>query len=68
MSDVVPSIEEPLDYLNTNVMGTVNILESRKKYQKIIYSASCHAGIPKNFPTKENENIDRDILMHFLKI
>ena len=61
LSDVVPSIEEPLDYLNTNVMGTVNILESMRKnnVKKIIYSASssCY-GIPKNFPTKENENID----------
>ena len=52
-------------------MGTVNILESMRKnnVKKIIYSASssCY-GIPKNFPTKENENIDPDILMHFLKI
>ena len=32
LSDVVPSIEEPIDYLNTNIMGTVNILEAMRKH------------------------------------
>lgn len=27
LSDVVPSIEEPIEYLETNIMGTVNVLE-----------------------------------------
>tara|TARA_B100001057_G_C22744674_1_gene909253 strand:+ start:330 stop:1325 length:996 start_codon:yes stop_codon:yes gene_type:complete len=61
LSDVVPSIEQPIDYLNTNIMGTVNILEAMRanNVKKIIYSASssCY-GIPKNYPTKENEKID----------
>jgi len=61
LSDVVPSIEDPIDYLNTNIMGTVNILEAMRKnnVKKIIYAASssCY-GIPKTYPTKENEKID----------
>ena len=51
LSDIVPSIEEPVDYLETNFNGTINILESMKLYnvKKIIYAASssCY-GIPKN--------------------
>jgi nucleoside-diphosphate-sugar epimerase len=30
LSDVVPSIEEPIEYLNTNRMGTVNVLEAMR--------------------------------------
>ncbi len=61
LSDVVPSIENPFSYMNTNVMGTLNILEGMRKYKvkKIIYAASssCY-GIPKVFPTQENSNIN----------
>ena len=61
MSDIVPSIEKPIDYLETNFNGTLNVLEAMKKYKvnKIIYSASssCY-GIPKKTPTQENEAIN----------
>ena len=61
LSDVVPSIEEPIDYLQSNIMGTVNVLESMRKHKvkKIIYAASssCY-GIPKKTPTKEADNIN----------
>ncbi len=61
MSDIVPSIEDPINYLNTNIMGTVNILECMRKnnVNKIIYAASssCY-GIPKKIPTDENSPID----------
>lgn len=61
LSDVVPSIEEPIEYLDTNIMGTVNVLEAMREnnVKKIIYAASssCY-GIPKKYPTKENEIID----------
>ena len=30
IGDIVPSIEQPVDYIKTNVMGTVNILESSR--------------------------------------
>ena len=61
LSDVVPSIEEPIEYLNTNIMGTVNLLEAMRKnnVKKIIYAASssCY-GIPKKYPTNENAEIN----------
>jgi len=60
LSDIVPSIENPIEYLNTNIMGTVNILESMRihKIKKIVYSASssCY-GIPFSVPTKETDKI-----------
>ena len=61
LSDIVPSIENPMEYLNTNIMGTINILESMRhhKVKKIIYAASssCY-GIPLNVPTKEKDKIN----------
>ena len=61
IAEIVPSIESPEDYFNTNVTGTLNILQLCKKNRiiKLIYTASssCY-GIPKKFPTKENEKID----------
>ena len=61
LADIVPSIENPLKYFNANVSGTLNVIESVKKYKikKIIYAASssCY-GIPKTYPTKETEKID----------
>jgi UDP-glucose 4-epimerase len=61
MSDIVPSIEEPIEYFETNFNGTLNVLEAMKKNKvnKIIYAASssCY-GIPKKIPTKENDQIN----------
>ena len=61
LSDIVPSITEPNNYLNTNIIGTMNVLESMRfhKVKKIIYAASssCY-GIPKKYPTTEKEFID----------
>jgi len=60
IADIVPSIERPTDYFNTNVNGTLNILELSRhhKVKKFIYaaSASCY-GIPKKYPTNEKEKI-----------
>ena len=60
-SDIVPSIENPVDYLETNFNGTLNILNLMNKFKikKIIYAASssCY-GIPKKYPTGENSEID----------
>jgi UDP-glucose 4-epimerase len=57
--DIVPSIENPVDYMDTNVMGTVKVLENCKKLNliKFIYAASssCY-GLAKT-PTKENHPI-----------
>lgn len=61
LSDIVPSITDPVNYLNTNVMGTMNVLECMRKNRvnKIIYAASssCY-GIPKKYPTPEKQKID----------
>ena len=60
LADIIPSIENPEKYFDTNVIGTFNILESCKKanIKKLIYaaSASCY-GIPEKYPTSENSRI-----------
>ena len=61
LADIVPSIQNPKKYFQSNVKGTLNILEACKntKVVKLIYSASssCY-GIPKKYPTKENDEIN----------
>ena len=61
LADIVPSIINPNQYFNANVLGTYNILEASKKanVKKFIYaaSASCY-GIPKKYPTDEKSEID----------
>lgn len=61
LADIVPSIDNPETYYQSNVTGTLNVLEACKKFgvKKIIYAASssCY-GIPKNYPTKETETIN----------
>ena len=51
IGDIVPSIENPKNYIMTNVIGTVNVLEASRfaKVKKFIYaaSASCY-GLTKN--------------------
>ena len=60
LADIVPSIQNPEGYFNSNVLGTLNIAESCKKYKikRIIYlaSASCY-GIPDEYPTTEKAKI-----------
>jgi UDP-glucose 4-epimerase len=83
LADIVPSIENPEKYFNSNVVGTLNILEkSRKvKIKKFIYaaSASCY-GIPIKYPTNEDskikleypyaltKNLGESLVMHWAKI
>ena len=61
LADIVPSIQKPNEYFDSNVKGTLNILQLSRKYnvKKIIYTASssCY-GIPKKYPTAENEKIN----------
>ena len=46
IGDIVPSIEQPNNYMMTNVQGTINILEAARKakIKKFVYaaSASCY--------------------------
>ncbi len=61
LADIVPSINFPKKYYQSNVDGTFNVMEACKEFKvkKLIYTASssCY-GIPKNYPTSENEKID----------
>lgn len=58
LADIVPSIEEPVKYYESNVTGTLNILELARAFgvKKIIYAASssCY-GFAEKFPTSEGE-------------
>lgn len=80
LADIVPSIQNPLNYHQSNVDGTISVLEAARKYKikKIIYAASssCY-GIPKIYPTPETapiqpqypyaltKNIGEQMLMHW---
>jgi|TARA_Y100000031_G_scaffold28548_1_gene30874 UDP-glucose 4-epimerase len=80
LADIVPSIENPKQYYQSNVNGTFNVLEACRKYhvKKIIYSASssCY-GIPDEYPTKEiseirpqypyalTKNLGEQLVMHW---
>jgi UDP-glucose 4-epimerase len=61
IADIVPSIENPDKYFNSNVLSTLNILECCRNLnlKKLIYTASssCY-GIPKKYPTKETDKVD----------
>jgi len=60
LADIVPSIEQPTDYLSTNIQGTVNVLEAARQggVKRFIYTASstCY-GVTSNFPTNENDEL-----------
>jgi UDP-glucose 4-epimerase len=60
LADIVPSIEKPFDYHNSNVNGTISALEASKAagVKRFIYAASssCY-GIPDSFPTPESADI-----------
>lgn len=57
--DIVPSIEAPISYMNTNVIGTIKVLENCRfsNIKKFVYAASssCY-GLAKT-PTKETHKI-----------
>lgn len=60
LADIVPSIQQPLKYHQSNVDGTINVLEAARKHniKRLIYAASssCY-GIPDNYPTAETAEI-----------
>ncbi|PIS02109.1 MAG: NAD-dependent dehydratase [Chlamydiae bacterium CG10_big_fil_rev_8_21_14_0_10_42_34] len=57
LADIVPSIEKPREYFETNVDGTFNVLEASKlaNVKRFLYAASssCY-GIAKTYPTPED--------------
>ncbi len=59
-ADIIPSIKYPIEYHNSNVNGTINVLEAARhnKIKRFIYAASssCY-GFPDIFPTLETAEI-----------
>ena len=61
LADIVPSIQKPLAYYQSNVTGTFNVLEASRLQGvgRFVYTASssCY-GIPTKYPTPESAKID----------
>lgn len=59
IGDIVPSIEQPVDYMYTNVMGTVRVLECARaaNVKKVVYAASSSCYGLAQTPTREDHPI-----------
>ena len=60
LADIVPSIEDPGTYYDTNVSGTLNVLECARGagIKRLVYAASSSSyGIPEIYPTPETSPI-----------
>jgi UDP-glucose 4-epimerase len=60
VGDIVPSIEQPLEYLSTNVQGTAHMLECARHagVKKFVYAASSSCYGLASVPTREDHQID----------
>ncbi|MBT3981927.1 MAG: NAD-dependent epimerase/dehydratase family protein [Bacteriovoracaceae bacterium] len=61
LADIVPSVQNPELYYQSNVTGTLKVLQAArlsKNLKKFVYAASssCY-GIPDNYPTNEEAEI-----------
>lgn len=60
IGDIVPSIDRPIDYMSTNALGTVHVLEAARAagVTKFVYAASssCY-GLAEELPTTESAPI-----------
>jgi UDP-glucose 4-epimerase len=60
LADIVPSIEQPSTYYETNVSGTFNVLQCARDagVKRFVYAASSSSyGIPDIYPTPESSPI-----------
>ena len=59
LGDIVPSIDDPIKYMQTNLMGTINILEAARKndIKRFVYAASSSCYGLASTPTDENHII-----------
>lgn len=59
VGDIVPSIEQPIKYMATNVQGTVRVLECARaaNIKKFVYAASSSCYGLANTPTREDHII-----------
>jgi len=83
LADIVPSIQHPKRYFDSNVSGTLNVLNAAKEYgiSRFVYAASssCY-GVPDIYPTPENAIISpqypyaltkflgEQLVMHWAKV
>jgi UDP-glucose 4-epimerase len=60
IGDIVPSIERPTDYMDTNVQGTVRVLEAARagRVSKFVYAASSSCYGLADVPTREDHKLD----------
>lgn len=60
IGDIVPSIENPIDYMDTNVQGTVRVLECARAVgvEKFVYAASSSCYGLADTPTREDHEIN----------
>jgi UDP-glucose 4-epimerase len=60
LADIVPSIQRPLEYCETNIRGTIRVLEACRanNVSRFVYTASssCY-GLPNEIPTSETAAI-----------
>jgi UDP-glucose 4-epimerase len=59
IGDIVPSIERPIDYMDTNIQGTVRVLECARAagVKKLVYAASSSCYGLADTPTREDHPI-----------
>lgn len=61
LADIVPSINSPRQYFDSNVVGTLNVMEAARSagVTRVVYAASssCY-GIPSRYPTPEDAPTD----------
>ncbi len=83
LADIMPSLEKPADYFQSNVTGTLHVLEAARTrgVKTILYAASssCY-GLAKTFPTPESAPIQPEypyaltkflgeqLLLHWAKV
>jgi len=60
IGDIVPSIEQPMEYMSANVQGTVHVLEGARHagVEKLVYAASSSCYGMADTPTGEGHPID----------
>ena len=83
LASIVPSIENPTDYYDTNVTGTFNLLEAARKVgvQRYVYAASssCYGPNPINpisevhytapaYPYALTKLMGEQMVMHYSKV
>ena len=59
LADIVPSIQSPREYYDSNVTATLNVLQASREAEvgKFVYASSSCYGIPDQYPTTEDAPI-----------